>query len=308
MSELSGSLEDFPLPDVMRLLARGRKDGVLHVYGDTSRGRVYLDEGRISYATTRASDDFAEGDGAEGANGAHDRRRTKLIDVADDDPTRFMEYLESQIVEVLVRLGRESSGSFVFQNGVRPTEPVKEPFPIDGLLARAEGELKEWHRIEDIIHSTATPLTLNGSMAADHQITIDGLAWNAIACLAGQASSRDIAKELGEFEIVAARTMARLVEQGLVTVLQAPQAPQPPPVSEEPPPPDDFLVPKQPEPELSASETREVLSALSSKDIDRPVARAETPTDEPPVVDDGDLEQPSSELARRWRTLRSATN
>ncbi len=299
MSELSGSLEDFPLPDVLRLLAKGAKDGVLHMYGDVVRGRVYLIEGKISYATTRESDDFTEGQGSEGRD-AEDRRRVRLDEVSDDDPELFSEVLRLQIVEVLVRLGRETSGSFVFQNGISPAEPIKEPFEIDELLAAAEAELKEWQRIEGIVGTTSTPLRMVTGVQEDQKISLDGTAWNALAALGEGNSVRAIAERLNVFEIVAARVMARLVEDELVEIYLDPKAADPsaepeiedksdpkadvvPEVeaetdSEDEPVPEPTQEPDTQSPgasdpetdlapienrELSKQETREVLSALS---------------------------------------------
>lgn len=300
MSELSGSLEDFPLPDVLRLLAKGAKDGVLHMYGDVVRGRVYLIEGKISYATTRESDDFAEGEGSEGRD-EQDRRRVRLDEVSDDDPELFSEVLRLQIVEVLVRLGRETSGSFVFQNGVSPAEPIKEPFEIDVLLAAAEAELKEWQRIEAIVGTTSTPLRMVTGVKEDQKISLDGTAWNALAALGEGNSVRAIAERLNVFEIVAARVMARLVEDELVEIHLDPKAANPSaePEIEDKADPEANVVPEMEEQveqeseeepeadpeveapvesqdsdperdlstvdnrELSEQETREVLSALS---------------------------------------------
>jgi len=316
MSELSGNLSDFPLPDVLRLLAKSRKSGVLHLYGDGNRGRVYLDDGRVSYATTRAGDDFADADQPERRSSA-DRRRVELGGIKDRSPDQFHDHLKSQIVEVLVRLGREASGSFVFQNGVTPTEPVREPFLVDDLLTDAEAELKEWTRIEEIIGSTATPMTMVETMPADATITIDGMAWNALAVMASSATARRIADQLGQFEIVAARALARLVEQGLVTkALDVPPAEDP-----------------GDETELSEQETKAVLSALTANpvevrtQVEEPVhlvseteladnapeddgwGGLDGPEDEPGDDLDDDIfsgdQPPASELARRWRNLRS---
>jgi len=336
MSELSGSLEDFPLPDVLRLLAKGSKDGVLHMYGDVVRGRVYLNEGKISYATTRESDDFAEGQGSEGRN-AEDRRRVRLEEVSDDDPELFTEVLRLQIVEVLVRLGRETSGSFVFQNGVSPQEPVKEPFEIEKLLAAAEAELKEWHRIESIIGTTSTPLRMVTGIPEDQKIALDGTAWNALAALGAGDSVRAIAERLNVFEIVAARVMARLVEDELVEIVLDPKAAAPvsDPAAEpspdlepsgEPQPSDDpeaeSETSDEPEPnenrELSEQETREVLSALSETSrVDESSSASslgfegledeapQSPTT--PTVSEKEA-PPASELARRWRNLRAGNS
>ena len=329
MSELSGSLEDFPLPDVLRLLNRGTKHGVLHVYGDVVRGRVYLDEGRISYATTRSTDDFAEGAGAENRADA-DRRRLHLEEVGDEDPELFNDFLKLQITEVLVRLGRETSGSFVFQNGVIPEESVKEPFSVDEVLAAAEAELKEWTRIEAIIGTTSQPMTLVLPVEEDRQIKLSGLEWNTLGVLATTATTREVAERLQMFEIVAGRIIARLVEEGLVEVAMDPKAAKapsaPPPVEEEPVPSpvEDAaaLIEEDDDDDeettdLSEDETREVLSALTRDEPrgaegfeglgdDEP--EDETADDEdvgPDQDNDLDEQPPASELARRWRNLRA---
>lgn len=308
------------------------------MYGDVVRGRVYLNEGKISYATTRESDDFAEGQGSEGRN-AEDRRRVRLEEVSDDNPELFTEVLRLQIVEVLVRLGRETSGSFVFQNGVSPQEPVKEPFEIEKLLAAAEAELKEWHRIESIVGTTSTPLRMVTGIPEDQKIALDGTAWNALAALGAGDSVRAIAERLNVFEIVAARVMARLVEDELVEIVLDPKAAAP--VSDPAAEPSPDLEPsREPEPtgdpegepagsdepeseakgnrELSEQETREVLSALSETSrVDEPRSAAslgfEGLEDEAPQSPSSSKESeeeapPASELARRWRNLRAGNS
>lgn len=336
MSELSGSLEDFPLPDVLRLLARGTKHGVLHVYGDVVRGRVYLDEGRIAYATTRSTDDFAEGAGAEGRSGS-DRRRLNLEEVGDEDPELFGDFLKLQITEVLVRLGRETSGSFVFQNGITPEEAVKEPFEVDEILAGAEAELKEWTRIEGIIGTTSQPMTMVIPIDEEREVKLTGVEWNTLGVLAQTATTRDVAERLQIFEIVAGRVIARLVEEGLVEVAMDPKAARAPatPDVEEPepvlePPPvvepvaeldvamsDEDDEEEDEDAELSEDETRAVLSALTQRDEPRSAEGFEGLGDEAEGeeaadADSGDHEAssdgeqpPASELARRWRNLRA---
>ena len=326
MSELSGSLEDFPLTDVLRLLSRGTKHGVLHVYGDVVRGRVYLDEGKISYATTRSTDDFAEGSGAENRKD-EDRRQLKLDEVGDEDPELFSDFLKLQITEVLVRLGRETSGSFVFQNGVTPQEAVKEPFAVDEILDGAEAELKEWHRIETIIGTTSQPLTIVLPVDEERSITLSGIEWNTLGILASTASTREVAERQQIFEIVAGRIIARLVEEGLVEIAMDPKAAgstdhataetpgeESEPGEEAASPVDDDTAAQA----LSERETREVLSALSRRDEtpsgdgfeglgdDDPTDASDDDQDEAPIESNEDDEPPASELARRWRNLRAA--
>jgi len=48
---IQGSIEEAGLPDVLQLLALGRKTGCLGLVDGASEGQIYLDLGRISYAT-----------------------------------------------------------------------------------------------------------------------------------------------------------------------------------------------------------------------------------------------------------------
>src|SRR5689334_18431334 len=48
---IKGSLKEASLPDVLQLLAMGKKSGCLSVAHRTSFGYIYFDRGRISYAS-----------------------------------------------------------------------------------------------------------------------------------------------------------------------------------------------------------------------------------------------------------------
>ena len=328
MSELSGNLDDFPLPEVLRLLSRSQKHGVLHVYGDVVRGRIYLDEGKISYATTRSTDDFAEGAGTESRLDS-DRRTLQLDEVGNESPELFTDFLRLQITEVLVRLGRETTGSFVFQAGETPQEAVKEPFPIDEILAGAEAELKEWHRIEAIIGTTSQLMTTTKVVDEGRSITLTGSEWNILGVLASAATTRDVGESLQMFEIVAGRIIARLVEEGLVEVAVVHPKAAPPDTAS----PAAQVTPSEhggrTEPDadagahsdtddsdLSQRETQDLISALSHRDEEPSSHGFEGLEDEPEVTEATSTETantkdrphdrpPASELARRWRDLRA---
>jgi len=48
---IKGSLKEASLPDVLQLLALGKKTGCLAVADRQNFGYIYFDEGRISYAS-----------------------------------------------------------------------------------------------------------------------------------------------------------------------------------------------------------------------------------------------------------------
>ena len=48
---IQGNIEEAGLPDVLQLLSLGRKSGCLTLIDGETQGHIYLDVGRISYAT-----------------------------------------------------------------------------------------------------------------------------------------------------------------------------------------------------------------------------------------------------------------
>ena len=53
---MSGSLEEIPLPDLLQLFGTSRKNGVLVLRTDQREGRIYLNEGKMRFATIEGSD------------------------------------------------------------------------------------------------------------------------------------------------------------------------------------------------------------------------------------------------------------
>src|SRR4051795_12598636 len=93
---LQGTLDTFALPDVLRLLASTKKSGRLRITGDRGHGSVWVDGGRVV--------------GAEAAA------------VPSGCPP----------VDVVFDLLRYHQGSFTFEVGSMPAEPMK-PVDVDGL-------------------------------------------------------------------------------------------------------------------------------------------------------------------------------
>ena len=55
---MSGSLEEIPLPDLLQLFGTSRKNGVLVLRTDNREGRIYLNEGKMRFASIEGSDNL----------------------------------------------------------------------------------------------------------------------------------------------------------------------------------------------------------------------------------------------------------
>ena len=112
---LSGTLETFSLPDVLRLLSSTKKTGLLALDGDRGRGRIWVRDGAIVGADAdRAVEDALEG--------------------------------------VAFELLRFVDARFEFDSGAELVGDG-EPRPVDDVLAEAESRLAEWREIEAVVPS-----------------------------------------------------------------------------------------------------------------------------------------------------------
>ena len=104
---LSGTLDSFALPDVLRLLASTKKTGRLRVTGDRGAGSVWFDDGQI--VSTELT----------------------VVDSIDSTPP-----------DVLFSLIRLDAGSFTFEADARVVN-ASEPDQLEPILVAAEGPALE---------------------------------------------------------------------------------------------------------------------------------------------------------------------
>lgn len=224
---LSGILEHVRLAEVIRLVAKARRSGLLWVSGEGIEGHVFFQHGQLVYATTRAEDTFLGDLVRMGLLGERDRvaverRRVDLEDVLRTQAGRaqMREYLEEQIVEVLVRLLRLDRGSFEFHEGVAPRHATGQAFEPGPRLDEARARLAKWQEIERVIPGSDVRLRMAPEPGERPEVTLDRLSWKLLAALGTGASVNDLARRFGMWEFPTARKLARLAEDGLVEVIE----------------------------------------------------------------------------------------
>ena len=173
---LQGSLDGFPLPDVLALLASTKKRGELRVAGHQGAGRVWMADGAVV--------------GAESGSARVP-------------------------VDVLFQLLRVESGSFTFDPAA--TVPAGRPLAFESLLAEAQERLAEWHVIEAVVPSLATPVDLSADLPSP-EVTVTDTHWRVLRAVAGGGTVADVAHALDLDEFHACRAVKDLVDAGLVAV------------------------------------------------------------------------------------------
>jgi len=175
---LSGTLETFSLPDVLRLLSSTSKTGLLALDGDRGRGRIWVRDGAIVDADAdRATNEDVEG--------------------------------------VAFELLRFADANFEFDSGIEPAE-AGDPRPVDDVLAEAESRLAEWREIEAVVPSLDVWARMVAEVDTDR--TVSPTQWRVLALVGTGTSGHALAEHLAEGEYGVCRQLRDLVEVGLVEV------------------------------------------------------------------------------------------
>ncbi|MEZ5244731.1 MAG: DUF4388 domain-containing protein [Acidimicrobiales bacterium] len=198
---LSGTLDTFALPDVLRLLASTAKTGRLRITGDRGSGSVWVAEGDVV--------------------------ATELASAVSYEPTNE---------EVVFGLLRFSAGSFTFEADAQSPN-AGEPLAMEPVLGAAENMLVEWRAIEQVIPSLDVWVGLCPALSGP-DVMVDQHRWSGIAAIGSGCQVGAVSEALKLNEIDSCRLVKELLELGLVEFIDEP-ADMPAPSSFEPAPIED---------------------------------------------------------------------
>ncbi len=233
---LSGNLEIFPLEEVLRLLSRSHQSGCLRVEGHAA-GRVYMENGSVSYACIDPDDAFRSVLIANGLVTDESLRRLEgsggtLSEALspDNSTSTLIDVIREQAVESLYRIRRPATGPFAFTVDTRPRYATGQSFDIEMLISEADRRAAEWGAIEEVVPDLDSPWRMVPQLDQE-SVQLSDSAWRFLAAMEGKASVGAIADRLGFTSFQAARTMAELARTRLVqpaTEAVTPTAPESP--------------------------------------------------------------------------------
>ena len=176
---LQGTLSDFGIDEVLRLLEHGKKRGRLRVTGPAGSGNVWVDDGTV----------LASASGADEAGGDH--------------------------TEVVFQLMRLEEGEFNFHSDDTPsTSPSVES--INDVLNASAARLTEWKQLSEVLPSVEHWLALSDEIAST--ATIEPPQWKVLAHIGGGTKITTCVDELGLGLVPGCRLIVELVERSLLTV------------------------------------------------------------------------------------------
>ncbi len=166
---IKGSLKEASLPDVLQLLAMGKKSGCLSVTHRSNFGSIYFDKGKISYASIvnrrdRLGDILVKSgllspEALDEAIALQSKSRGKrlgelLVDHGMIQREQLNAQMRVQIEEAVYFLFTWAEGSFNFESDIRPEE---QDFLVainpESLLLEGARRVDEWSLIEKKIPS-----------------------------------------------------------------------------------------------------------------------------------------------------------
>ncbi len=225
---LSGALESFPIVEVLKLVARSGKDGVLRVDAQGLEARLYVEDGQLTYGTTRRDEDFhsklVEANMVDPRAWVEVERRERTIsDILKDGATReqLEEFMLDQVSDVIFRVLREASGRFAFSEDVSPRFDTGVALDVEASITEANSRLGRWQEIEEVIPGVAFHLTVNPDASSEGSVMVTADEWKVLCTMAGASSVEEVSRKQGWSEFRSAQLMANMVRRGLLVLADA---------------------------------------------------------------------------------------
>ena len=224
-TNLSGSLSEFSLAEVLSLLGMGGRTAHMQVTSADSVGTVRLVDGRVSSAT------------ADSARAGLLRAVVAAVSVpADDlahalqsdDPVRAL--VESGVVdrEAAQQVASEhcteavgemlgwTSGEFAVWVGSQDPADIGVRLDVDDLVVAARERAQEWHDLRAALPESDSVLALVPDVAQAPVVDLDD--WAVLARVDGRRTLTEVLAAMGASPLAAGNRLVQLLDRGLVAV------------------------------------------------------------------------------------------
>ena len=245
---IKGSLKEASLPDVLQLLALGRKSGCLAVADRHNFGYIYFDAGKICYASIvnrrdRLGDILVKNNRISAAQLQQavdlqtEKRDTKLgqilVEINAISRQELEEYMRLQIEEAVYFLFTWNSGTFNFEAGVRPE---REDFLVsinpESLLLEGARRVDEWSLIEKKIPAMDIIFALDRDHLDQSEVRLSPGQERILPLLDGTRDVQQVFEDSGLIEFEAGKALFGLITAGFAHRVGSSVAAAPPQATE----------------------------------------------------------------------------
>lgn len=223
---LSGTLDSFPLPEVLRLLGRSGQTGLLLVKADDQEMRAYLQGGQLLFACAGDERDVKSRLVGGGLLDRDGWEQVSSGDVSADEllaeevsPLDYDRAVRSLTVDAFVEIMRRRQGSFEFEEGVTTSIRLGTELSIDDTLDEVDERLRAWNAIREIVPSMSARIHLAEALPeGSDSVELDAHDWSLVGLIASGTTVKRLSSHTGESEFDAASKVAALVSRGLAWV------------------------------------------------------------------------------------------
>jgi tetratricopeptide (TPR) repeat protein len=237
---IKGSLSEASLPDVIQLLALGRRSGCLAVADRQNFGYIYFQDGRIIFASiVNRRDrlgDLLVRNGKLSAEllqqavdlqaGNPERRIGQLLlDLGAITPEALREFVALQIEEAVYFLFTWTSGSFNFEAGVEPeSQDLLVSINPESLLLEGARRVDEWSLIAKKLPSFDLIFSVDPSHVAGSDVKLSSEQVRILPLLDGTRDVQQVMEESGMVEFEVGKAIYGLLVAGFAHRTGASQA------------------------------------------------------------------------------------
>ena len=239
---IRGSLREASLPDVLQLLAMGKKTGCLSVSHRQQFGTIHFERGRISHAAIvnrrdRLGDILVKHglvsatalEDAIAAQAAQPERRLGDILVAEGHLQReqLHQYLRHQIEEAVYLLFTWSQGTFTFEPDVTPDpQDVTVSISPESLLLEGARRTDEWSLIEKKIPSFDIVFSLDRDHLTESDVQFSAEQDTVMSLIDGRRDVTAIVEDSGLDEFHVGKALFELATAGFLRKLGRSRGPE----------------------------------------------------------------------------------
>ncbi|MCB2229383.1 DUF4388 domain-containing protein [bacterium] len=230
---LSGNLKTVSFPDILQLLATGKKTGILECKTATRQKEVAFRDGNIIFASSvNATEDLlgnmllkrgkiSKGD-LERAITLHKQTGrqlgTTLVDMNLFSKEEVGECLKLQIEEIVYSLFSWREGDFIFHEN---TAPKNAPFLIElntmNVIMEGTRRIDEWMEIQKVLPPDDVVLKINTNPKVKREeLTISMEEFRLLSLINGERTVPELIDLSPVGEFVTCRAIYRLIVQGLI--------------------------------------------------------------------------------------------
>lgn len=231
---LKGSIEDFALSDIFRLLSFTKKTGKLEVVRSAGDGKVFFRDGEVYYAVSSLKREPL-GQKLIRSGALTETQLRKALDLNAATGERVGEILlrqgaitelqlinavKGQIEDAAFDLLRWETGEFVFEAHDRFTVEIPISVSVENLIMEASRRTDELEVVKRKIPSTEVVLAVAPTPPQGaREINITPDEWRMLVLVDGRRPVAEILEMTGIDEFTGLRTLYGLISSGLLDVL-----------------------------------------------------------------------------------------